>query len=120
MNSSKTVVDPHGSTSASLLALQQEARWQHASDAEKAVLRRIALQRDRLTARQAAHRQARALRAQATAVSPDAPLIERAMTFARLHPVASAGLLGLALFLGPKKITRVAMAVLPVLAKLRR
>ena len=120
MNSPKNTTPSHESTGATLQALQQETRWALANDSEKAVLRRIALQRDRLTAQQSAHKQAKALRAQATAVSPDAPLIERVTTFARLHPVASAGLVGLALFLGPRKITRVAMTVLPLLAKLRR
>jgi len=100
--------------------LESEARWAQASAEEKAVLQRIALQRDRLSARKAAQQQAAALRAQATAVSPDAPLAERVLTFARLHPVASAAVLGLALFLGPRKLLRVGMSVLPLLAKLRR
>ena len=105
---------------AAVTVLEQEARWTTASAEEREVLLRIAKQRDRLASRRAARQQALTLRANASAVSPDAPLIERVTTFARLHPVASAGLVGLALFLGPRKIIRVGMTVLPLLAKLRR
>lgn len=116
--SSSTAARPAAGSAQALL--EKELRWQQASTEEKAVLQRIAQQRDRLTARKAAYQQVATLRAQASAVSPDAPLVERVMTFARLHPVASAGLVGLALFLGPRKIMRVGMTVLPLLAKLRR
>ena len=103
-----------------LALLEKEERWGQASDAEKTVLRRIAAQRDRLNARKAAQEQARSLKVQANAVSPDAPLIERLTTFARLHPVASAAVLGMAMFLGPRRLVRTGMTVLPLLSKLRR
>lgn len=106
--------------SASLIALEKEARWLEASAEEREVLKRITMQRDRLSARKAAFQQAAQLRKQATAVSPDAPLVERITTFARLHPAASAGLLGVALFLGPKRIFRLGMTLVPLLAKFRR
>lgn len=100
--------------------LEKELRWQQASLEERVVLQRIAQQRDRLAARKATYQQVAALRAQASAVSPDAPLIDRVLTFARLHPLASVGLVGAALLVGPRKIMRVGVAVLPLLAKLRR
>ncbi|BBL24735.1 MULTISPECIES: hypothetical protein [Comamonas] len=100
--------------------LVKESRWEHAGPEERAVLQRIAQQRDRLAARKATYQQVAALRAQASAVSPDAPLIDRVLTFARLHPLASAALVGAALLVGPRKIMRVGVAVLPLLAKLRR
>lgn len=117
--STKSVTQPSVAGSSQAL-LEKETRWVNASVQEQAVLRRIALQRDRLAARKAAQRQARTLRAQASSVSPDAPLVQRAMAFARLHPVASVGLLGVALLLGPRKLMRMGVAVLPLLSKLRR
>lgn len=113
-------VTPRGVAGTAQALLEKEARWVEASAEEKTVLQRIAQQRDRLSARKAAYQQVSALRSQASSVSPDAPLVERVMTFARLHPVASAGVVGAVLLLGPRKIMRVGMAVLPLLAKLRR
>ncbi|MDR2324341.1 MAG: hypothetical protein LBE51_02905 [Acidovorax sp.] len=101
-------------------SLEKEARWAHASAQEQAVLRRIAQQRDRLAARKAAKQQARALQAQAQSIPVDAPLAERVLAFARLHPFASVGLVGAALWVGPRKLMRVGMAVLPLISKLRR
>ena len=67
-------------------ALQQEARWLTASDAEREVLQRIAMQRDRLHASRQARAQAKALSAQVQAVSADAPLAERLLVFAPQTP----------------------------------
>lgn len=103
-----------------LAALEKEARWAHATVQEQAVLRRIAQQRDRLAARKAAKQQARTLQAQTQTIPADAPFVERALAFARLHPLASVGLVGVALWVGPRKLMRVGMAVLPLLSKLRR
>ena len=120
MSETKPQSAPRAPAGSAQALLEKESRWEHASPEEKAVLHRIAQQRDRLTARKAAYQQVATLRAQASSVSPDAPLIDRVMTFARLHPVDSAGLVGAALFFGPRKLMRVGMTVLPLLAKLRR
>lgn len=109
----------HQPAKTALISLEQDPRWGNANDEEKAVLRRIALQRDRLAARKAAHQQAVSLQAPSS-VSPDAPLAQRLMTFVQLHPVASVALCGAVLFLGPRKIMRVGITVLPLLAKLRK
>jgi len=53
-------------------------------------------------------------------VPVDAPLAERLMVFARLHPVATAGVAGLALLLGPRKLWRYGALALPWINKLRR
>ena len=74
-----------------LAALQREARWATATPQQREVLKRIALQRDRWTAARQAREQALAQRAARTSVPVDAPLAERLMVFARLHPVATAG-----------------------------
>lgn len=103
-----------------LAALQREARWATATPQQREVLKRIALQRDRWTAERLAREQAQALRAARTSVPVDAPLAERLMVFARLHPVATAGVAGLALLLGPRKLWRYGALALPWINKLRR
>jgi hypothetical protein len=103
-----------------LEALQREARWATATPQQREVLKRIALQRDRWTAARQAREQALAQRASRTSVPVDAPLAERLMVFARLHPVATAGVAGLALLLGPRKLWRYGALALPWINKLRR
>ncbi|WP_284335487.1 hypothetical protein [Comamonas sp. NoAH] len=103
-----------------MAALEKDARWLGASDEERAVLKRIAQQRDRLTAAKQAQLQAKALRAQPAAVSADAPFAERLATFVKLHPVASAAVAGLALMIGPRKLMRYGGLALPLLQKMRR
>lgn len=103
-----------------LAALEQDARWLNAGEQEREVLKRIAMQRDRLAATQQAHAQTKALRAQAHSVPADAPLPERLMVFAKLHPVATAAVAGLALMIGPRKLLRFAAMALPVITKLKR
>ncbi|HEY4665127.1 MAG TPA: hypothetical protein VIG85_09090 [Comamonas sp.] len=103
-----------------LAALEQDARWLNAGDNERAVLKRIALQRDRLAAAKQAQQQARALRAQVDAVPADAPFAERLMVFAKLHPVATAAVAGVALMVGPRKLLRWGTLALPLISKLKR
>lgn len=103
-----------------LEALQREARWATATPQQREVLKRIALQRDRWAAARQAREQALAQRAARTSVPVDAPLAERLMVFARLHPVATAGVAGLALLLGPRKLWRYGALALPWINKLRR
>lgn len=103
-----------------LEALQREARWATATLQQREVLKRIALQRDRWAAARQAREQALAQRAARTSVPVDAPLAERLMVFARLHPVATAGVAGLALLLGPRKLWRYGALALPWINKLRR
>lgn len=101
-------------------ALQSQERWLHASEEERAVLQRIAMQRDRLYASQQARLQAKALTAQPQSVPADAPLAERLMVFAKLHPVATAAVAGLALMIGPRKLLRVGAIALPLITKFKR
>lgn len=110
-----------GSSHVSALAvLEQQEHWHQATPEQRAVLRRIASQRDRLVTAKAARLQAAALRAERPHVSPDAPLWERAAAFGRLHPLATATAVGVALMIGPRRLFRIAATVLPIVAKLRR
>lgn len=88
---------------------------------QQKVLDRIALQRDRLRARRAAHRQALALQAgQQPGVDPDAPLVSRVLAFARLHPALVAVAAVGALVAGPSRILRWSSMLMPLLARMRR
>ncbi|MET1116853.1 MAG: hypothetical protein ABWY08_18125 [Comamonas sp.] len=92
-----------------------------ASDAQRAVLERIAAQRERIAARRSARAQSLALRSSHVTTVPTAgSLAERAIAFARLHPVAVAAAAALALMLGPRRVIRWTAVALPLLAKFRR
>lgn len=92
-----------------------------ATPAQREVLKRIDAQRERLHARRLALRQARALKdSTGPHVDADAPLPVRLITFAKLHPVAVAAALGLALAAGPGKLIRLAGVVLPIVMRMRR
>lgn len=103
-----------------LAALEKDARWLTAGDEERVVLKRIAMQRDRMAAAQQAKAQAKSLRTQPETVPADAPLTERLFVFAKLHPVATAAVAGLALVMGPRKLMRYGAMAVPLLAKLKR
>lgn len=118
--SDQTVASAEAPPLTALAALKLSTHWELANAPEREVLLRIAAQRDRLNSRQQAQIQAKALRAQRTSVPAEAPFTERLAVFARLHPVALAGLAALAVLLGPKKLMRTGMTLLPVLTKLRR
>ena len=96
--------------------------FEHATLPQQRVLLRIEAQRERLHARKVALKQAQALRASANAdrVDADAPLPIRLLTFAKLHPVAVAAAVGVALAAGPGKLLRVAGIVLPIVMRMRR
>lgn len=90
------------------------------SDAQQEVLQRIALQRDRLRARRAAHRQALAVRSsQQPTIEPDAPLVARLLAFARLHPAVVAVAAVAALAVGPSRIMRWSAVVMPLISRMR-
>ncbi|MBB1653389.1 MULTISPECIES: hypothetical protein [Delftia] len=91
--------------------------WATSTVEQQQVMQRIAQQRERLKARSAAVAQARALSRSATQVQPDAPLVERAITFARLHPVAVAVAAGAALMVGPRKLLRFGTTVMPLILR---
>lgn len=103
-----------------MAALEQDARWRSAGDNERAVLKRIALQRDRLAAAKQAQQQAKSLRAQVDTVPADAPFAERLVVFAKLHPVAMAAVAGVALMIGPRKLLRWGTLALPLIRKFKR
>lgn len=89
--------------------------------AHRAVLQRIAAQRERLKGRRVARAQALALRSsQASRMPSGGGLPDRLLAFARLHPVALAALVGGAAVLGPMRLIRWTGIVLPLLAKLKR
>lgn len=124
MSNANPLTPPYTPVSApavsALAALEQDARWLTAGTQERAVMRRIAMQRDRLAATKQAQLQAKALRAQVTEVPADAPLSERLVIFAKLHPVATAAVVGLALMIGPRKLLRWGTVALPIISKLKR
>lgn len=94
-----------------------------ATDEQRAVLERIAAQRERLAARRNARAQAVALRSGshgAMVMPTTGPLADRALAFAKLHPMAVAVAAGVALMLGPRRVIRWAGVVLPLVAKFRR
>ncbi|GGH61759.1 hypothetical protein GCM10010975_25780 [Comamonas phosphati] len=97
------------------------ALWERATPEQQKIMRRIAVQRERLRTRAAARAQARALMsAQETQVRPDAPLMERIVTFARLHPVAVAAAGAVAAVVGPRKLLRLGSILLPWIIKLQQ
>lgn len=91
------------------------------SDAQQAVLDRIATQRSRLRARRAARAQSLALAHQGGGAGGiDESVLLRAAGFAREHPLAVAAMAGIGLLAGPRRLIRWAGVVLPVLMRLRR
>lgn len=118
--SDQTVASGEAPPVTALAALKQSTHWELANAPEREILLRIAAQRDRLSSRQQAQMQAKTLRAQRTSVPAEAPFTERLAVFARLHPVALASFAALALVLGPRKLMRTGMALLPLITKLRR
>ncbi len=88
---------------------------------QQQVLDRILAQRERLRARRDALRQARAAAiAQGVRVNPADPLLTRLASFARLHPLAVAAVLGAAALAGPGRVLRLAGVVLPAILRMRR
>ncbi|BCN38863.1 hypothetical protein ALDI51_21820 [Alicycliphilus denitrificans] len=87
---------------------------------QQEVLDRILAQRERLRARRDAMRQARAAAAPQGRVNPGDPLIARLVSFARLHPLAVAAVLGVAALAGPGRVVRWAGVVLPAILRMRR
>ena len=90
------------------------------TEQQQRVLDRIALQRDRLRARRAAHHQAVALQAEETGIDPNAPLVARVLAFARLHPAVMAVAAVGALAAGPSRLIRWSSMLLPLLARMRQ
>ncbi len=81
------------------------------------ILDRIAVQRERLSARRAARAQAAAAaQAQGGAESSDS-FAARAMVFAREHPVAVAAAAGIALMAGPGRLIKWATVLLPIVMR---
>ena len=106
-------------TLSALEALEKDHRWLKAGAAERAVLERIAKQRDRLT--QASKAQQLALKQeQKPVLRADAPLPDRVVAFARLHPFATATAVGAALMIGPRRIMRYSAWVLPLISRFKR
>ena len=97
-------------------------QWQVASEDQRKVLQRIEMQRSRLKARAVARAQAKAVHSHEVAnlqgVPAGAPLPERLMAFARLHPVAVAAAGAAALMIGPRKLMRVGSIMLPWVMRL--
>lgn len=87
--------------------------------AQQRVLDRIALQRERLRARRAAHSLALAQR-DAAVTGMDETLVVRAAGFVREHPLVVAAMAGVALVAGPRRLIRWAGVALPMLIRLRR
>ncbi len=100
--------------------LERDSSLPTPTELQQKVLDRIALQRERLRARRAAHRQAVALQAEDAGIDPHAPLVARVLAFARLHPaVVAVAALG-ALAAGPSRLIRWSSVLMPLLARMRR
>ncbi|MDR6215527.1 hypothetical protein QE399_003216 [Paracidovorax wautersii] len=100
--------------------LERDSGLPTPTEPQQKVLDRIALQRERLRARRAAHRQAVALQAEDAGIDPQAPLVARVLAFARLHPaVVAVAALG-ALAAGPSRLIRWSSVLMPLLARMRR
>lgn len=94
-----------------------------ATPEQQRVLERIAAQRARVRARRAARLEAQAqARAEAAeGVNPEAPFVQRAAAFAKLHPgVVAAALGSVVAAAGPRRFVRWAAVVLPLLLRMRR
>lgn len=87
--------------------------------AQKRVLERIAVQRERLRARRARQALHRAALQAEQGLGADAPLLLRAAVFAKQHPAAVAAMAGVALVAGPKRLMRWVGVALPLLMRLR-
>lgn len=117
MNTSTTVSSSARAAAAQLADMADVS----VSDKQRAVLQRIAAQRERITARRSARAQALALRSShASSMPTTGPLAERVVAFARLHPVAMAAAAAVALMVGPRRVIRWAGVALPLLARFRR
>lgn len=92
-----------------------------ATAAQQAVLERIAAQRERLAQARAARRaQWASAVGRGERVDPAAPLLARALAFARLHPLFCALALGGVAVAGPARVLRWASLALPWIARWRR
>ena len=120
--SSASSASPRASVARAGAAQQHEAEnLPQPSDAQQAVLDRIATQRSRLRARRAARAQSLALAHQGGGPGGiDESVLLRAAGFAREHPLAVAAMAGIGLLAGPRRLIRWAGVVLPVLMRLRR
>ena len=100
------------------------AQWNKATEPQRKVLENIEKQRTRIKARALAREQAQTVRKQEvanlTGVRADAPLVERLMTFVRLHPVAVAVAGAATLALGPRRLIRVGGILLPLILRMRQ
>ena len=110
---------PTPEPASAVAALAHDSQWQHATEAEREVLHRIAMQRDRLAAGRRAKQQAQALQTRES-VPSDAPLAQRLAIFAKLHPVATAAVAGVALVIGPRKLIRYGGIAWPLINRFRR
>lgn len=88
---------------------------------QQRVLQRIQAQRALVQQRRAARRlqQAQAV-ATGARVNPDAPLPQRLLEFARLHPLLLSVLAAVSVVAGPKRVLRWGAWVMPWAAKLAR
>lgn len=97
--------------------------WEDATPEQQLVLKRIAKQRSRMQARSAARAQAQTLQTQVRDVEhvqPDAPLVDRVITFVRLHPIATAVAGAALMAVGPRKLMRWGSIALPWVMKLQQ
>lgn len=81
------------------------------------ILDRIALQRERLSARRAARAQAVAAAQGPEGADGSDSFAARAMLFAREHPVAVAAAAGIALMAGPGRLIKWATVLLPIVMR---
>lgn len=113
--SSKPPVFSSASRPKPALQGQPTAEQQHLLD-------RIALQRERIHARRVARAQSQAvaLNTEPAMGGVDESFALRAAGFAREHPLAVLGVVGIAAVAGPRRLIRWAGVLLPMLMRLRR
>ncbi len=99
-----------------------QALLQDADPKAREVLARIEGQRERIHGAKLAYQQALALRQGAGPeyAMSHGSLLDRVIGFGRQHPIVCVGLVGLGLFMGPRRLMRVATVALPLVMKLRR
>lgn len=108
-----------GAKLSALAQLERDPNWREASAEQRAVMRRIAAQRDQRTLERLLREQDRVQRLAVQQVDPQAPLHEKLSTFVRLHPAVTASVLtSLALMIGPGRLLRVGRTLLPTLLPL--
>lgn len=90
------------------------------TDAQQRVMDRIAVQRERLDTRRVQRAQQKAVVHEQSGASTSMPLLMQVVVVAKLYPLATAALAGVAVVVvGPKRVMRWMGVALPLVMRLR-